>query len=58
MFMVLILAKKVIKYNLLGLLLLIIIGVIVYLSMLILLKDDMIIEQINNLKNKFNNLKK
>lgn len=57
MFGVLLFMKRIIRYNLLGLLLLVIAGAIIYLVLLILLKEQIVMEQLNNIKNKLLNLK-
>lgn len=57
MLIVLLMVKEIIKYNLLGLLILLLVGIIVYASMLILLREEIVIEQLNNIKNKFSNFK-
>lgn len=57
MLAILLLINKVITFNLIGLLILIMIGAMIYMSILILLKDEIVMEQINNVKIKFSNIK-
>lgn len=56
MLIVLLFVKRIISYNLFGLLILVAIGAIVYAIMLILLKDEIVMEQLNNIKMKYLNL--
>lgn len=57
MFLLLLLIEKALPFNLFGLLTLIMIGGIVYMGMLILLRDEIVIEELNNLKIKILNIK-
>lgn len=52
---ILLLIKQIVPYTLLGLLILISLGAITYISILIILKDEIILEQFRNIKNKILN---